>query len=211
MKGNVTEIVAHLRQFVPEVARKEHIRIAKEGLGKILSRNPDLPYRIIVDGRSSFSEESVKPFGVIRYYFIRMAQIAQFALNTAVDMSPVQSGRYKKSWVLIIDNHPYFTAVNIPPNTKQIILVNFQPYARKIHIRGARLRGVPPGIVEKVRSKTQNKFRSQVKVLMQYIELKGAYKLKNDYIQTRSNGTRRLHTRAGKELTYPALVITPRE
>ncbi len=211
MRGNVTEVISYLKGYVPEIARQTHIKIAREGLEKIISKNPGLPFRILVDGRAAYSEEQVKPFGVIKYVFIRLPQIARFAFITAQDLSPVESGRYKKSWLLIVDGAPFFSFLNIPNNAKQIILTNFQPYARKIHLRGARLRGVPPGIVERVRQITSRKYSSQVNINLSFIELRGAYVLKNDYVQKRRSGRLRLHTKAGREITYPSLIITPKE
>jgi len=207
MRGNVTEVISHLKKLTPEIARREHIRIAREGLERVLSKTPGVPYRIIVDGKPSTSEYSVKPFGVIKYVFIRMGEVAKLALVTARDMSPVQSGRYKRSWVLIVDGKTFNNANVLPSNPRSITLVNFQPYARKIHLRGARLRGVPPGIVEKVRQITFGKFRSQVKIDLRFIELPAGYVLRKDYIKK----TGQLHTRAGKEVTYPALIITQRD
>jgi hypothetical protein len=99
---------------------------------------------------------------------------------------------------------------SIPSDVKELILVNNQPYARKIHTRGARLRGVPPGIVERVRQIILWRFRQTVVVDLRYIELTNAYVLKHDYIQVRKSGRLRLHTKAGTELTYPALVMTPK-
>ena len=211
MRGNVVEVINHLKNFAPEIARREHIRIAREGLERVKSKSPDVPYRIIVDGKAAFSEEQVKPFGVIKYVFIRLPQITRFAILTAQDLSPVESGRYKKSWILIVDGKPFFSLFDLPNNAKEIIVVNFQPYARKIHVRGARIRQVPPGIVEKVRQLTRRRFGSQANLDMRFIELQGGWVLRRDYVQIRKSGRRRLHTRAGREITYPALIITPKE
>jgi hypothetical protein len=95
----------------------------------------------------------------------------------------------------------------IPDDAEELILVNFQPYARKIHVRGARLRNVPPGIVERVRQIVQRRFGISFVINLEFIELHGAYVLKRDYVQRRRSGRLRLHTRRGEELTYPALVV----
>lgn len=211
MRGNIIEVISHLKDFVPEIAKLEHIRIAKEGLNRIKIKNPEIPYRIIVDGKPTFREEEVRPFGVIKYIFLRLPQIGKFAIQTARDLSPVQSGRYKKSWRLIADGKTVGEN-QIPNDVKRLVLVNVQPYARKIHLRGARLRNVPPGIVEKVKQITNNKFKSQVKTNIEFLELHAAYVLQKDYVQTMArHGVNRLHTRAGKQITYPALIMSPRD
>lgn len=211
MRGGYEHILnLNLQRFNPEQARLKHIEVAKKSLEKFLSRQKEKPsYKIFADGVEVSSETSVRPFGVIKYVFLRISQVGKLAIKTARDLSPVQSGRYKKSWLLEADGS-LVDENNIPEDTQQLILVNNQPYARKIHTRGARLRNVPPGIVEKVRQIVLRNYRNSVSVELRYIELRGAYVLRNDYIQIRKNGRKRLHTRAGSELTYPALVITPK-
>ncbi len=198
-----------LKTWLPKAAREEHIRIARKGLKDYLAREPGLKYNIICDGKVAFSETEVKPFGVIKYVFVRLPQIGRFALQTARDLSPVESGRYKNSWILVADDQPV-NEFAIPSNVVQLILVNDQPYARKIELRGAKRRGVPPGIVEKVRQIVIRRFPQSITADISYIELKGAYVLKRNYVQIRRSGRQRLHTRAGRELTYPALIMTQR-
>ncbi len=208
MRGGFESIInLNLKRFEPEVARQIHIKTARTSLKAFLDRQKDKPqYSIYTDGVQSFSEDNVRAFGNITYVFLRMAQIGKFAIRTARDLSPVQSGRYKKSWLLEADG-VLVNENSVPNDTKQLILVNNQPYARKIHVRGARRRGVPPGIVEKVRQLILRQHRQSVTVNLRYIELHGAYVLKNDYVQKRKSGRIRLHTRRGSELTYPALII----
>ena len=193
-----------LKTWLPQAARLEHIRIARSGLQKYLEKEPGLKYNIITDGKIAFSETEVKPFGVIKYVFVRLPQIGRFALQTARNLSPVESGRYKNSWKLVADG---VLVEEVPNNVSELILVNDQPYARKIELRGARRRGVPPGIVEKVRQIVIRRFPQSITANIRYIELKDAYVLKKNYIQIRRSGSRRLHTKAGRELTYPALVM----
>lgn len=195
------------KDFTPEIARRRHIEIAREGLKDYLRRSRDKPnYQIIVDNVLASSEEQLKPFGKITYVFLRMSQIGKLAIQTARDLSPVESGRYKRSWILIADKQ-LVNENSIPENIDELILVNFQPYARKIHVRGARLRGVPPGIVEKVRQIVLKRFRNNFVVNLEFMNLPNAYILRKDYIQKRRSGKTRLHTARGNELTYPALVI----
>jgi hypothetical protein len=211
LRGSYEQVLAiNLKRFQPEEAKKEHIRIAKEVLNKFLSAQKEkIDYQIVVDGFPSGSENNVQPYGVIRYNFLRMAAVGKYAKKTAQDLSPVQSGRYKKSWLLVADGQ-LVNENNIPNNSKEIILVNNQPYARKIHLRGARLRGVPPGIVEKTRLIVRRRFGRITDLNIRFISLAGGYKLQKDYIQTRKSGRTRLHTKAGTELTYPALIIRAR-
>ena len=208
MQGGFDIIVPlDFKGFTPEAAKAKHIQIAREGLKEFLTRSKDKPhYRIMVDNSFAMSENQVKPFGKITYLFIRMSQVGKLAINTARDLSPVRSGRYKKSWVLVADKI-LVSENSIPEDAQELILVNYQPYARKIHTRGARLRGVPPGIVEKVRQIILRQFKEMFVIDLEFIELANPYILKKDYIQRRRSGRLRLHTQRGEHLTYPALKI----
>jgi hypothetical protein len=196
------------KNFTPEGARLRHIQIAREGLKTYLSLSRDKPnYQIIVDNSPASTEMGVKPFGKITYLFLRMSQVGKLAIKTAIELSPIASGRYKRSWILIADGKFVGQSVlvgDIPDDAQELILVNNQPYARKIHMRGARLRKVPPGIVEKVRQIVRRRFGISFIIDLRFIGLPGAYTLKRDYIQ---KGRSKVHTKKGNELTYPALVI----
>lgn len=197
----------NLKRFSPEEAKKKHIAAARAALRQVQGQRLDkLSYQIYTDGSASTTEESVKPFGVIQYLFLRMNQIGKYAYVTARAMSPVESGRYRDSWILVADD-VVVSENDVPATAKQLILVNYQPYSRKIQLRGAKLKGVPPGIVEKIQLQVRRLYGKFVSTNVSFIELRDAYVLKHDYIQTRRNGKRRLHTRAGHEITYPALII----
>lgn len=211
-----------LKKLSPEEAKKTHIKVARAALKELQSRQKEpLPYALYVDGALvdplvmyidsaggvSKGEDRVKPFGTIKYVFLRMQQVARYALVTAQELSPVQSGRYKKSWSVIVDRVE-MTPDKVPPEAREIIVVNYQPYARKIHMRGARLRNVPPGIVEKLRQMVRRQFGKVVNTELKFIKLQGGYVLKRDYIQIRRSGRRRQRDPKGTELSYPALVIT---
>lgn len=217
-------IELQLERFSPAEAKRKHVEIARRGLAEFMARQQERPaYRIEVDGRAAASEDQVRPFGVIRYVFLRLPQIARFAIQTARDISPVESGRYKKSWFLIADGKEVAEAA-VPERVGQLILVNDRPYARKIHTRGARIRGVPPGIVEKVRQLVLRRFGGIVTANIEFLTLSGGYvlqggaPLKRAAQNRRSSAFRggRTHLRAradtakGRQLTYPALVMTPR-
>ncbi len=198
-----TVINLQLAQFGPEEAKRRHIAIAQRGLAAFMAGQTSKPsVTIEVDGHSASSEESVKPFGVIAYRFLRMREIALFALAKARELSPVLSGRYRASWFAMVDDAE--TAPEAISSSATVVITNDQPYARKIHV-GAKgfEKYVPPGIVEKVRQFVIRKYGAIVDAELQFITLAGGYILKG------SHG-RRKDRQAGASLTYPALVLTPR-
>ncbi len=201
-------IELQLQRYSPEEAKRKHIEIARRTLAGFMAGQESKPgYTIEVDGHTAGSEEAVKPFGVIVYRFTRMREIARYALDQAIAQSPVESGAYKKSWFLLVENSETAPGA-IPQNALAVILTNDQPYARKIEMRGARLRGVPPGIVERVRQLVLRRYRTIIDVNMEYLTLAGGHVLKRNGVRVRRNGRRSSRNNKGQALTYPALVIT---
>ena len=187
-----------LQAYSPEAQRLELIAFAQAGIANFIARNPDLTYTIQVNG-STVSSENAVGLGpaTISYTIQRLPQVGRFAIATAVAMSPQgPTGRYKNAWFLIADGVE--TDRNrIPGNTQELILINDEPYARKLNVRGARFQGVPPGIVERVRQLVIRRFGGFVTTNIEFHTLRGGYILKRN--------TKR--HRAGEEMTYPSLVI----
>lgn len=185
----------------PEI-QKLHARIAREALSSHLARLDHQP-RVIrfVDGREGAPEESVRPYGVIRYEFQRLAEIAQFALNRARELSPVQSGRYRDAWFVMAGGRQ--VAPGTIPEGVELILTNDQPYHRKLEMTanqrvaaGSRSVRLPPGIVERVRQEIFREFGRVVDAEVTFITLRGGYVVKTGRF-------------AGRSMTYPALVLRP--
>lgn len=200
-------INVQVAQFGPAEAKRRHIAIARQGLAAFLAGETPKPGVMIeVDGHAASSEESVKPFGVIVYRFMRMREIAIFALAAARRLSPVLRGRYKASWFAMVAN------VEIAPEAitgaDTVIITNDRPYARKIQV-GARgfEKYVPPGIVEKVRQLVIRKYGALVEASLQFITLAGGYILRSTAGGRRG---RRKDSQAGAAMKYPALVLTPK-
>lgn len=192
-----------LERYGPEEARRRHIAVARSRLADFLAQQTTRPMvSIETDGHPAASEEAVKPFGVIVYRFNRMREIVRFALGEAERLSPVRSGRYKRSWFVMAANARIGLDA-IPPGVP-ITLTNDQPYARKINV-GAKgfERYVPPGIVEKVRQLVLKRYKLIVDAEIDFLQLAGGYTLR----QSSGRGKAR---RRGAALTYPALILTPK-
>lgn len=198
-------IALNLERFGPEAARRKHIEIAREGLAAFMARQNAKPdVEIIVDGRPAASEQSVKPFGVITYRLLRMRPACLWAKQQAEALSPVgtdsHKGRYKASWFFLVDDKE--TPAEKLPNSGTVILTNDQPYSRKINV-GAKgfERYAPPGIVERVKVLVRQRYGKVVDVRADFITLAGGYRLSKPI----QRGRHIQH-----ELTYPALVISPK-
>lgn len=157
-------------------------------------------YTRFVNGREGASEEQVTPPGPIVYLFDWLGPIAEYALAFAEARSPVLSGRFKKSWFVMVNGIPATDFSAIAPDA-ELIITNDQPYARKIEVGHMHMR-VPPGIVQDTRQAVMRRFGNTVTTQVRFISLAGAYTLRK--------GARRKDRKAGRAISYPALVITQR-
>lgn len=159
-----------------------------------------------VDGRQGAPESSVRPDGFILYKFNVMGLAANAAIQLCKERSPVRSGRYRDSWVVVVEGKPWTDDVADVPEGKEVMIVNPQPYARKIDT-GAMKMSVPPGIVEAVRQSIQRKFPT-VNAARAFVTVPSGLLDNAPYI-LRRNGRAKDRT-AGKAITYPALILTRR-
>lgn len=211
----------------PEV-QTLHAAIARRGLADHLGRLRHRPQvATIVDGRPGASEDSVKAYGVIRYEFRRLSEAALWALARCRELSPVESGAYKRAWFVLAAGRPVAEG-QTPPELPELIVTNDRPYHRKLEVtvNSKRLHGgvrsvrVPPGIVERVRQEVRRVFPG-VDSSVSFIRLAGGYTLRGRAPRKRAAGNRRSSAfragrahlslardrRAGQPMTYPALVL----
>lgn len=217
-----TVIRLQLDKFSPEEAKRRHIAAARAGLAAFLARQQQKPaVSLEVDGHTAATEDEVKPFGIIVYRFMRMNQIVPFALQKAREFSPVgdasdarpgHPGLYRASWFAMVDGQ-LVDETEIPSDAT-VIITNNQPYSRKIN-SGAKgfERYANPGIVEKVRQVVLAKYRNIVDAQVVYLNLEDAYVLRHDLrhiYKGRRYGAPRRDARAGMEITYPGVQLSPK-
>jgi hypothetical protein len=216
-------IELQLRQYGPEEAKRRHIEIARRGLAAFLARQSSKPIVTIeVDGRPAQSETEVMPYGRIVYHFIRMPQIAAFCLDQAIRLSPVHTGQFRHGWFVLEGE----TQVDPKDVRGGFIMVNDEPYARKIHVGSKGYeKYANPGIVEKVRQLAFRRYGATIDAEIEFITLQGGYILKgraprvlaktNSRSSAFRGGRKFLAARPdrgpGAEMTYPALVVTAKQ
>lgn len=128
-----------------------------------------------VNGRVGAPEESVIAPGPIVYSFNWLPEIAAYALAFVEERSPVASGRFRRSWFVMV-NGALVTDFEAVPLDAEIIITNDQPYARKIEVGHMKMR-VPPGIVEDAQQAVMRRYGNIVKARKRFINLSGAYVL----------------------------------
>ena len=182
--------------FDPKFLASELAKTAKEELAKAqASGAAPRSYAKYVNGREGVDEEKVILPGPIVYQFEWLTEVARYALTFARARSPVASGRFSRSWFLMVDGAEV-KSINQIPVGSEIIITNDQPYVRKIEVGAMRMR-VPPGIVEDMRQAVQRRFGNTVIARKTFIDLAGGYILRRP-------------PKKGQALTYPALVVVAR-
>jgi hypothetical protein len=117
--------------------KQNTIAIAEQALQEEVRRGFDTQPVVITDGVPRRDWRQVKPFGKIE--FARRTQVADavlWALQRLEEKSPVLTGRYRASHVVMINGAQISgdvrtALVNIGPSDR-VQIVNTQPYARKI-------------------------------------------------------------------------------
>jgi hypothetical protein len=100
----------------------------------------------------------------------------------------------------------------VPDDVDSFILVNDQPYARKVDVGHMRM-SVPPGIVERTKQQLLAKYGNSVTARRIVIDLAGGYVLKGHFRKGARPFSRkglRKDTKAGQPLNYPALLVALR-
>jgi hypothetical protein len=191
----------------PDAIAKLLAKTARQALAEAQAQGVTAStYVRTVNGREGVSEDSVVPPGPIVYTFNYLPEVATYALAYAEERSPVESGRFKRSWFVLANGSVVTDMAEIPLDA-EIIVTNDEPYARKIEVgrteagRPFVLR-VPPGIVEDTRQAVLRRFGNVIRAERQFIPLAGAYRLHTSHKSGRKD------RRAGRDVTYPALVIS---
>lgn len=142
------------------------IEDAKQQNQKVLGKVP--PYTVAVDGRIGAPLSSVRPDGMVFVEFELVFEAISWIGDMLRKYSPVKSGRYQDSHVLLADG----VAVDneaVPPLAERYEYVNVQPYSRKIE-RGLSSQR-PEGVYQSVAqlASSTSKFGNVAKVKFGYV------------------------------------------
>ena len=129
--------------------------------------------------------ESVVLPGPIVYNYRYLSDLIRFALDELRRQSPSQSGEYKRSHTVYVNDQPVGDSIPRTVNPgDRIYIANPVPYARRLEIGRTRsgrsfLIQVPNRIYERVTQMTNSQGKGRAKVSMRYVDL-GAHALKKN-------------------------------
>ena len=119
------------------------IRTAQAALREEVARGFDNQPVVVTDGVRRRAPEEVKPFGKIEFVAsVDFAEIVRWTLTELQKRSPVLTGRYASSHVVMLNNAQIegniWQALRKAKPGDRVQIVNTQPYARKIEGATAR-------------------------------------------------------------------------
>lgn len=133
------------------------------------------PYTTSVDGTAGAPLSSVKPDGVIFTEWELLLDVLAYIATNLIRFSPVKTGRYQKSHVLLADGIPLnlLDTPSVVPQTiaEEYIFINVVPYARKIE-RGLSQQA-PDGVYQAVANMARRKFSKVARITFSYRTILG--------------------------------------
>ena len=173
-------------------------------------RRAPLDYTIFVDGREDAAPETVKPQGTIVYRFNGLAEAVAFALGFCIARSPFRTGRYRKSWFVLVDGRAWNADFRDIPVGSEVYVVNTQPYHRKLEVSGGLQRSTTRFCVDALRKRFPG-----LRAAHDFLELPNGptpapYRMRGG-IASRFRGGRVRRSNSGEMMTYPAVILRWRD
>lgn len=197
----------------PEAINRELAKFAKDELAKAIDGGEASSiYTRYVGGREGAPEESVQVPEAIVYDFSYWQPIIAFALEALRKRSPVLTGRYQSTHVVMIGSQVVAPDVEIAAD-EEVMLVNTQPYARVLEVGNVRVKAPGDAIYQATRQVVQRQFGKAVDIRFRMVTIPGGYRLKGRFRRGYKPFARRkmrADTAAGAIMTYPALVMNMR-
>jgi len=199
-----------------EAGAKRHlINYARNDIAKTEQRQGGGKAEVYANRPGNTNLESVVLPGPIVATFDSRRRIAMEALSLLRDASPVQSGRYRISHIILLNGAQVAELPAALKATDRITIVNPVPYARRIEIGKTEagrdfVMQVPNRIYERAAKKLMPKYRNVARIQFNYIELTGAAtiqgRLTSHYI-AKGGKKRARRQQVGKAVMAPAILI----
>lgn len=167
-------------------------------------------YRLYVNGRPAMSEDEVVAPGPILYLFSMWSEIIDFAVAELKRRSPVWTGRFRDSFIVVVNGDIVPSGKSIDA-TSEVIITNFQPYIRKAEagLLGTKRFAIFDGTKRALARRFGNEGRRAYGYLFEtkWLNIGAGVHPNIPYILKHSQG-RRKDRQAGMPISYPAIVMT---
>lgn len=194
------EIKLATQGLEPDQINAALAKFARRELARAISEGASPQYDRFVNGREGAPEESVRAPGPITYVFTNWPLVINAAIEELKKRTPRKSGRYQGSFIVIVGGQIVTDYASIKAGAEAII-VNFQPYTRKLDAGRAAGRRHFLGAYQALR----RRFGDVFSVKNVYLNIQGGVHPMIPYVL--KHGGRRKDRQAGMPITYPAIVI----
>jgi hypothetical protein len=196
--------------FEPEDIDRALADFARSELRKAQSAGASRIYQLYVNGRPAASEYEVHAPGPIVYQFSLWGEIITFAISELQRRSPVQSGRFRNSFIVIVNGKLSEPGVDVAA-ASEVIITNFQPYLRKAEggVLSTKRFAIFDGTKRALARRFGNEGRGSFGYLFEtkWLNIANGVHPKIPYILKRNQG-RRKDRQAGMPITYPSVVMS---
>lgn len=196
--------------IAPGAVNKALAEFARSELKKAQAAGAGKSYQLYVNGHLADSEDQVIAPGPIVYQFSLWNEIVTYALSELRRRSPVRSGRFRNSFIILVDGKIVPDGREIVASS-EVIITNYQPYIRKAEagLLGTARFAIFDGTKRALARKFGNTGRSADGYLFEtkWLDIVPGVHPGIPYILKRSQG-RRKDRQAGQPITYPAVIMS---
>ena len=202
------------RQLLIRTARQGHVRIMREQT----ARSGSVPiYKAWANSPANTNIATVKAPGPIVYEYYYSAEIVKEALKMLQDMSPVESGKYKRSHGLWIDGLPVKPDTPLSPE-HEIFIANTVDYSRRLEVgkttsgRQFTIQKKYSHIYERATKRLNAKYENVANIYFGYVQLPGAWEIKGrlpPHYMLPTGKKRKRRQNVGELVRAPAIFIEP--
>jgi hypothetical protein len=188
---------------------KELAKFAKQELKKVIASGEASPiYETFVNDHRG-PVDSVQAPGPVLFVFNNWPAIIQEAMQQLEKFAPRRTGRFARSFIVVVNGRTVQDWQAIPA-ISEVIITNFQPYVRKVE-SGALSPTTPAHVFDRAKSALSRKYSRGFSFTMRFMNLgsgvhpKIPYILKNHLLNAK--GKTRKGRMAGDPISYPSIII----
>lgn len=204
-----------LADIDPARVNEQLAQFARQSLADVINRKEaSSSYTRFVNGVRDAAEETVRVPGAVFYEFSYWGPVLEFLLDYLRKRSPVKSGRYQASHIVMLGSQIVSPDIDIAPD-EEVMVVDTQPYARKIEVGHMKM-SVGRGVYQDARKAVTGRFggaSGAIQVRFEMVTLPNSYILKGRFRRGFRKYARqklKADTQAGMPVRYPALVMSMR-
>lgn len=219
------EVTVSLTSIDPAVMKREFIAFAKQSVADVISSGQaPATYDTYVNNHPGPVESVTLP-GPVVFVFNNWSAVIESALQDLQRRVPHKSGDYSRSYVVLVNQRPTTDFSDVPSDA-EIVILNRQPYTRKLETAHSKWRTTKyfNGTKNAINSRYSGVFNAQVMFLnvpaglipgVPYVLQTGGplvaakqNRRSSAFRMGRAHLSRRKDLQAGQPISYPALVIT---